>query len=104
MVMFVLSPTYRQLWLASVEKPIDTADPGRGGATVFTDTNVSLTKPHFPASPEGLAQGLPRFGSRALKTCTRLLPRSHTYSRPSLLIFTQCTGFRKNAGFTLPLV
>src|SRR3954469_20992340 len=100
--MFELSPTYRQLCLASVEKFIDTAEPGR--PLVFTATNCSFTKPHLPASPAAFAHSLPRFGSLLLNTCTRLLPRSQTYTSPSFATLTQCTGFRKNAGFMLPFV
>src|SRR5207247_7690680 len=81
---------------------MDTAEPGR--PLVFTDTNCSLTKPHLPDSPAGFAHALPRFGSRPLKTCRRLFPRSQTYIRPSLLILTQCTGVRKNAGLVFPLL
>jgi Amidase len=63
-------------------------------------TRTSPVKPHFPASPSGFAQGLPT--SDALKICTRLLPRSHTYSWPSFASLAQWTGLRKNFGFRLP--
>src|SRR6266487_6634290 len=39
-----------------------------------------------------------------LLVSTHRFCRGGTYSKPSLAIFTQCTGVRKNAGFMLPLV
>ena len=64
-------------------------------------TGSSPTKPHLPTSPFGFAHGLP--ASDARKIWTRLLPRSHTYSRPSLASLAQCSGLRKKAGFSAPL-
>src|SRR5258707_11222786 len=85
-----------QLCFASVEKfTVREVPPAVWGATWISPTN-----PHLPTSPSGFEQGLPT--SEALKTCTRLLPRSQTYSRPSLASLAQCRGLRKNFGFILP--
>ena len=51
-----------------MEKFIDTAVPG-STVSVFSLTRISETKPHLPAMPVGLLQGLPSSG----------LPRSNTY-------------------------
>src|SRR3984885_293843 len=79
---------------------METAGPMILGGSL---TNCSATKPHVPALPVGLLHGLPSVGSFLSNTWMRSFPRSQTYILPSLAIFTQCTGFRKNAGFLFPL-